>query len=69
MARVELRDIVTEEERAAAIALRVAPGQDQFVAGVADSLPIRVARFLLSHHNDGENTPQRSNASGCVQQP
>jgi diamine N-acetyltransferase len=58
MARVELRDIVTEEERAAAIALRVAPGQDQFVAGVADSLreaveyPEAQARYWTA--NDGD---------------
>jgi diamine N-acetyltransferase len=37
MASVELRDIVTEADRAAALALRVAPGQDAFVASVEDS--------------------------------
>ena len=34
---VELRDIVTEADRAAARALRVAPGQDRFVASVERS--------------------------------
>jgi diamine N-acetyltransferase len=35
---VELRDIVTDEDRAAAVALRVAPDQEQFVATVQASL-------------------------------
>ena len=35
--RVELRDIVSDEDRAAATALRVAPGQEQFVASVDES--------------------------------
>lgn len=35
--RVELRAIVTEEERAAALALELDPGQDRFVASVAES--------------------------------
>jgi diamine N-acetyltransferase len=34
---VELRDIVTDAERAAALALRTAPGQEQFVASVEQS--------------------------------
>jgi diamine N-acetyltransferase len=34
MAAIELRDIATEADRAAALALRVAPGQDAFVASV-----------------------------------
>jgi diamine N-acetyltransferase len=37
MARVELRDIVTEEDRAAVLALRLGPGQDRFVADVEES--------------------------------
>ena len=51
MADVDLRDIVTDEERAAATALQVEPGQDQFVASVAESLldaeryPEAVARY------------------------
>jgi diamine N-acetyltransferase len=38
MSRIELRDIVTDEDRAAAIALQVGPGQDEFVASVETSL-------------------------------
>jgi diamine N-acetyltransferase len=34
---VQLRDIVTEADRAAALSLRTAPGQDQFVADVDQS--------------------------------
>jgi len=37
VARIELRDIVTEEDRAAALALELDPGQDRFVASVAES--------------------------------
>lgn len=37
MASVELRDIVTDEERAAALALRRGPGQERFVASVERS--------------------------------
>jgi len=37
VARIELRDIVTDEDRAAALALELKPGQDQFVASVAES--------------------------------
>ena len=35
--RVELRDIVTDDDRAAVLALSVAPGQDRFVASVERS--------------------------------
>ena len=35
--RVELRDIVTEADRTAALALRTAPGQERFVASVEQS--------------------------------
>ena len=58
MAHVELRDIVTDEDRAAAIALRVAPEQEQFVASVEDSLreaveyPEALARYWTA--NDGD---------------
>jgi diamine N-acetyltransferase len=58
MASVELRDIVTDEDRARALALRVGPGQDQFVAGVdqsfADALehPEACARYWAVY--DGE---------------
>jgi diamine N-acetyltransferase len=38
MSTVELRDIVTDADRASAIALRVMPGQDEFVASVETSL-------------------------------
>ena len=34
MAAIELRDIVTDADRAAVLALRVAPGQEAFVASV-----------------------------------
>lgn len=37
MTTVELRDIVTDEDRVAALALRTAPGQDRFVASIAQS--------------------------------
>jgi diamine N-acetyltransferase len=37
MAEVELRDIVTPQDRAAALAIELAPGQDRFVASVAES--------------------------------
>jgi diamine N-acetyltransferase len=36
--RVALRDIVTDADRAAALRLRTAPGQEQFVASVKQSL-------------------------------
>lgn len=38
MATVELRDIVTEADRAAVLALRRRPGQERFVSSVAESL-------------------------------
>jgi diamine N-acetyltransferase len=58
MATVELRDIVTDDERAAAIALRIAPGQEQFVASVETSLqeavqyPEACARYWTANHGD-----------------
>ena len=58
MPQVELRDIVTEEDRAAAIRLRVAPGQERFVASVEQSLkdaagyPEAVARYWSVVHRD-----------------
>lgn len=36
-ARVQLRDIITEADRRAAVRLAVAPGQERFVASVAES--------------------------------
>ena len=62
MPKVELRDIVTEADRQAVIALRVAPGQEQFVAGVADSFddavkyPEACARFWAIY-DPGLNQP------------
>ncbi len=59
MATVELRDIVTEADREAALSLRVAPGQEHFVASVAESLrdaeryPEALARFWAAY--DGED--------------
>ena len=56
--KVELRDIATDAERAAALALRVAPEQEQFVASVEDSLheavayPEACARYWTA--NDGD---------------
>lgn len=56
--RLELRDIVTDDERAAAIALRVGPGQDQFVADVETSLreaveyPEACARYWAAYDGD-----------------
>ena len=58
MANVELRDIVTEEDRAAALALRVSPGQEQFVASVeesfldADRYPEALARYWAVYDGD-----------------
>jgi len=43
VARIELRDIVTEEDRAAALALELDPGQDRFVASVAESFEDAIA--------------------------
>ena len=51
MATVELRDIVTDADRAAVLRLKVAPGQEQFVASVEASFddavkyPEACARF------------------------
>jgi diamine N-acetyltransferase len=58
MAGVELRDIVTDEDRSAALALRVAPAQEQFVANVAESIldaeryPEALARYWAVHDGD-----------------
>ena len=41
MATVELRDIVTDADRAAALTVRRGPGQERFVASVEKSLPGR----------------------------
>lgn len=43
MATVELRDIVTDADRAAALAVEAGPGQDRFVASVEQSLRDAVA--------------------------
>jgi diamine N-acetyltransferase len=57
--RVELRDIVTDADRAAAIALRRGPGQDQFVSSVEESFadaiayPEACARYWTV--NDGDD--------------
>jgi diamine N-acetyltransferase len=59
MAAVELRDIVTEADRAAALAIRRGPGQEQFVASVADSFddavtyPEACARYWAVYDADG----------------
>jgi len=59
MAAVELRDIVSDADRVRAIALRVGPGQDRFVASVeesfadADRYPEALARYWAAH--DGES--------------
>jgi diamine N-acetyltransferase len=56
--KVELRDIVTDADRAAAIALRVHPRQERFVASVETSLreaveyPEALARYWTV--NDGD---------------
>ena len=56
--RVELRDIVTDGDRAAALRLRSAPGQEQFVASVeqsfADALehPEACARYWAVYDGD-----------------
>jgi diamine N-acetyltransferase len=58
MARVELRDIVTEADRVAALGLRSAPGQEQFVASVEQSLadaiehPEACARYWAVYDGD-----------------
>jgi diamine N-acetyltransferase len=43
MATVELRDILTDADRAAALAVEAGPGQDRFVASVEQSLRDAVA--------------------------
>ncbi len=59
MARVELRDIVTEADRAAAIALEVAPGQERYVESVEGSFRDAIAdaraapRMWTVHADDG----------------
>jgi diamine N-acetyltransferase len=56
--RIQLRDIVTEADRAAALGLRSAPGQEQFVASVEQSFadaiehPEACARYWAVY--DGE---------------
>jgi diamine N-acetyltransferase len=56
--RVELHDIVTDADRAAALAIRRGPGQDRFVASVEDSFreaieyPEAEARYWTV--NDGD---------------
>ncbi len=58
MPTVELRDIITEADRAAALALKTGPGQDQFVASVeqsfADALehPEACARYWAVYDGD-----------------
>jgi diamine N-acetyltransferase len=58
MATVQLREIVTDEERAAAVALGIKPGQDQFVASVEESLldaeryPEALARYWAVYDAD-----------------
>lgn len=58
MAVVELRDIVTDEDRATALRLRVGPGQDRFVASVeqsfADAIEHTEACARYWTVNDGE---------------
>ncbi len=59
MPSIELRDIVTEDERAAALAIRGGPGQDRFVASVEQSFAdaIRDARACPRYWtvNDGDD--------------
>lgn len=58
MANVELRDILTDGDREAALGLRVAPGQEQFVAGVEESFldveryPEALARYWAAYDGD-----------------
>jgi diamine N-acetyltransferase len=58
MPTVQLRDIVTDQDRAAALRLRSAPGQEQFVASVeqsfADALehPEACARYWAVYDGD-----------------
>jgi diamine N-acetyltransferase len=61
MPAVELRDIVTEADRTAALAVRRGPGQEQFVASVADSFddavkyPEACARYWAVYDRDLES--------------
>ena len=58
MATVELRDIVTDADRAAALAVRAGPGQDRFVASVEQSFADAIehdeacARYWSVHDGD-----------------
>jgi diamine N-acetyltransferase len=58
MTTVQLRDIVTDADRAAALELRVAPGQEQFVASVEESFldaeryPEALARYWAVYDRD-----------------
>jgi diamine N-acetyltransferase len=58
MASIELRDILTDVDRAAAIAVRRGPGQDEFVASVETSLdeavlyPEACAHYWALHDGD-----------------
>lgn len=58
MPTVRLRDIVTDEDRAAALRLRSAPGQEQFVASVEQSFadaiehPEACARYWAVYDGD-----------------
>src|SRR5215212_5430908 len=58
MRKVVLRDIVTDEDRAAALAIRRGPGQDHFVASVQQSFDdaVRDARAVPRYWtiNDGD---------------
>jgi diamine N-acetyltransferase len=55
---IELRDIVTEADRRAALAVEAGPGQDHFVASVAESFAdaVRDARAMPRYWtlNDGD---------------
>ncbi len=58
MPDVRLRDITTDEDRAVALELRVAPSQEAFVSGVAESFddalryPAARARYWSVHDGD-----------------
>lgn len=59
MAAVELRDIVTDTDKAAVLVVRRGPGQDQFVASVEESLQDaadneRACPRMWSVHDDGQ---------------
>ena len=59
MARVELRDIVTDEDRVAALGIRRGPGQERFVASVeasfADAITYAHAEPRFWTLNDGSD--------------